>query len=185
LNAREAEALQGAGLAVVEFGTYKWTIPMRFGEFREALSDALAQLTETQECLTQVFALMWSLERSIRMALRNRALDVWTTKWRQESLHGDFPKRILERATGDVYIAAKSIKEIRDPLEWLTLAELLELRQGRPEFGGLGVEDVVWKKFATEILPIRNRLSHMRLLREDDITVVRQWSNVLGRKLQS
>ncbi len=185
LNAREAEALQGAGLAVIEGGTYAWSIPTRFGEFREALSDVLAQLTETQECLTQVFAMMWSLERSIRMALRNRALEVWSTTWRQESLYGDLQKRILERATGDAYTAAKSIKEIRDPLEWLTLGELLELRQHRVEFGGLGVEEVVWKKFATEILPVRNRLSHMRLLREDDITFVRQWSRVLGRKLQN
>jgi hypothetical protein len=184
LNAREAEALQGAGLAVVEGGTYAWTIPTRFGEFREALSDALAQLTDTQECLTQVFALMWSLERSIRMAMRNRALEVWSSKWRQQSLHGDLPKRVLERATGDAYAAAKSIKEIRDPFEWLTLGELLELRQRRVDFGGLGVEEAVWKKFADEVLPVRNRLSHMRLLREGDITSVRQWSRVLGRKLQ-
>lgn len=183
LNAREAEALRGAGLAIVNGGTYSWSIPTRFGEFRDALSDALAQLTDTQECLSQVFALMWSLERSIRMALRNRAREVWGTNWRQESLNGDLPDRILERATGDAYAAAKSVKEVRDPLEWLSLGELLELRR-RAEFGGLGVEEVVWRKFATEVLPVRNRLSHMRLLREGDITVVRQWSLVFGRKLQ-
>jgi hypothetical protein len=184
LSRRDREALHGAGLARVENGAYVWSMPTLYGELRESLSNALAELTETQESLSEVFSVLWSLERSIRMVMRDRAREVWGKHWRQQALHGDLPAKVLDRATGDAYAAAKSLKEIRDPFEWLSLGELLEVRQ-REHFGGLGVQEVVWKKFAAEVLPVRNRLSHMRLLHEGDLLIVRLWSEVLGRKLKA
>jgi hypothetical protein len=42
-------------------------------------------------------------------------------------------------------------------------AELLLLRE-RKEFGSLGMDPVLWRRLAAEVSPIRNRLTHMRLV---------------------
>lgn len=183
MEARVIEALQGAGLVTLSGQDYVWTMPTRFGELKDSLADALARMTHTHASLTETFGALWSLERSLRRAMRTKALSVWGQSWRQQSLNGDLPARVLERAKGDAYVAAKSIREIRDPFEWLTMGELLDLRK-RPEFGDLGLEDVVWNRLATEVLPVRNRLSHMRLLQDGDLSRVRTWQRVLARKLQ-
>lgn len=182
LSPRVVEALQGAGLVTLNNDAYFWTMPTRFGELKQCVADALACMTHTHGSLTETFGALWSLERSIRRAMRAKALTVWGPTWRQESLSGDLPRKVLERATGDAYVAAKSIKEIRDPFEWLTMGELLDVRK-RTQFGGLGLEEVVWKRLASEILPVRNRLSHMRLLQDGDLSTVRTWQRVLARKL--
>lgn len=184
LSPRELEALVCAGLIAVGDGTYRWTVPKRMMEFRQALADTLARSTEVQEVLPEVFQVLWGLERQVRAAMRRRAVAAWGDKWRRQALNGDLVDKVLERATSDAYVAAKSLAEIRDPFEWLTFGELLALRDQRIEYGQLGLEKPVWRQFAIQILPIRNRLSHMRLLRPGDLTIVRQWSMVMSRKLQ-
>ncbi|MDF2146766.1 hypothetical protein [Knoellia sp. p5-6-4] len=179
---RVLEALCGAGLVQLQGEDFKWTMPTRHGELREALADALAAMTHTPRSMNETFGAVWSLERTLRRAIRARARTLWGATWRQEALNGDLPTKTLERAKGDAYAAAKSIRELRDPLEWLSLGELLELRR-RPEFGGLGVEEIVWTKLAMEVLPVRNRLSHMRLLQDGDLSTVRKWQRILDRKL--
>lgn len=186
LTAREIEALVGTGMAVFNGDAGyapTWSMPARYGEFREALCEALARLGAGQSDLSETFEHMWCLERSIRSAVRSQSISIWGSNWRAKVLYGDLPQRVLERARGEAYLGARSIKEVRDPLEWLSLGELLELRE-RGDIGNLGVEVVVWKRLALEILPIRNRITHMRLLRAEDLDKTRQWRRVLSRNLQ-
>jgi hypothetical protein len=124
-------------------GEPRWSMPRRFGEMKEALSDVLAQCTETQTSVTEAFRSLWALERSIRQTIRTRAKTSWGPSWRQRVLSGDLPDKVLERAGVAAYAAAKSIREIRDPLEWLSLGELLDTRSSRPEIGDLGVEKAI------------------------------------------
>jgi hypothetical protein len=160
-----------------------WAVKNRLGELKDALSDALAANTEVQESVNSVFRELWVIERSIRRALRSRAKVVWGKSWRQQVLGGDLPAKVLERASVAAYAAAKSLAEIRDPIEWLTLGELLETRSRQP-IGELGIESTLWTLFASEMLPIRNRLSHMRLMRSEDIPMVMKWARVMERKLE-
>lgn len=182
LSAREFEALEGAGIARVN-GDRSWSVQRRLGELREALASTLAaQVVPPRELHTTMEGL-WIIERSVRRAIRAQAQTQWGAKWRQQVLNGDLGDRVLERATESAYAAAKSLAELRDPLEWLTLGELLGIRE-RPEIGDLGVEKYLWKQFGAAILPVRNRLMHMRLLQPQDPGEVVKWRRVLERKLQ-
>lgn len=182
LTAREFEALEGAGIARVVEHNRAWSVNQRLGELRESLAATLAAHVTTPRELHSAVEGLWTIERSVRRAVRARALTQWGTKWRRQVLHGDLGERVLERATESAYAAAKSLAELRDPLEWLTLGELLGVRE-RPEIGDLGVEKYLWRQFAATILPIRNRLTHMRLLQPQDSAEVSKWRRVLDRKL--
>jgi len=78
-------------------------------------------------------------------------------------------------------MGARTINEIRNPLEWLSLGELLELVE-RPPCDGLGLTAVEWRRFKQDVLPVRNRLSHMRLLKRGDKEVAQQWLTILRRR---
>lgn len=182
LSAREFEALEGAGIARVVDQNRAWSVNQRLRELRESLAATLAAHVATPRDLHSAVEGLWTIERSVRRAVRARAVEHWGAKWRQQVLNGDLGDRVLVRATESAYAAAKSLAELRDPLEWLTLGELLGIRE-RPEIGDLGVESYLWKQFAATILPIRNRLTHMRLLQPQDSTEVNKWRRVLDRKL--
>jgi hypothetical protein len=182
LTAREFEAVEGAGIARVIDQNRAWSLNQRLGELRESLATTLAAHVTTPRDLHSAVEGLWTIERSVRRAVRARALQHWGSKWRRQVLQGDLGGRVLERATESAYAAAKSLAELRDPLEWLTLGELLSVRE-RSEIGDLGVERYLWKQFATTILPIRNRITHMRLLQPQDSAEVTKWRRVLDRKL--
>lgn len=183
LSERETEALYGAGLLRRMDGHFEWAIPNRFGEVSNALSLALGATVKPQEELAVLFAELWSLERMLRCHLRGKLEEKLGQAWRATCLHGNLGTKVLGRAREDVYAGAKSLRELRDPLEWLSLGELLEVRE-KSEVGDLGVEGVVWEKFQREVGPIRNRVSHMRVLRSGDLDAVRQWRAIFDRKLK-
>ncbi|WP_280382733.1 hypothetical protein [Nocardia wallacei] len=186
LQSRTVEGLAGAGLVRVADDEYVWAFPRSHSLLRRALADGIARYNAPPSGVTEAFGLIWSIERSLRCAMRTAAIMSCPNQtWQTHALNGNLPAEVLERASGDAYPAAKSIKEIRDPLEWLTLGELLELRRSRPKvYGSLGVEDYVWRSFTVEVPAIRNRLSHMRLLQEGDLGRLKKWHTTLTRKLK-
>jgi hypothetical protein len=181
---REVEALLGSGLVVLtQDHKLAWAFPRRILELKEALAHVVSGIAEIGTDLGPTFSLLFSLERQIRSVMRTTARAVWGESWRSQLLNGSLPSEVLKRAIADSYPAAKSLKELRDPLEWLTFSELLLLRE-RKEFGSLGMDPVLWRRLAAEVSPIRNRLTHMRLLRSEDLQVARRWSTVVSRKLK-
>ncbi|WP_146247654.1 hypothetical protein [Curtobacterium sp. MCLR17_040] len=183
LTSREVEALRGASLIRMTSSGPEWTMPLRIGELRDALSEVLSEQTDTQDAMAAVFAGLWSIERSVRRALRIRAMELWGPGWRRQVLAGDLKEKVEGRAKASAYAAASSVSQIRDPLEWLTMGELLETR-GRGEIGDLGLEGPLWKTLANEVLPVRNQISHMRLLRPSDLATVLKWAKVVQVKLR-
>ncbi|WP_350353288.1 hypothetical protein ABS642_10450 [Microbacterium sp. A8/3-1] len=184
LSARELEALDGAGVTVAEGMTRKWNFPQHLVPLRKALDEALADALEPQRQLAEVSAGLWKIERSIRQVIRRRALAAWATNWRSQCLNGDLRTKVLERATDSAYLGATTIKQLRDPLEWLSLGELLQLRD-RAEIGALGLSPAHWRQFGVQVVPIRNRLAHMRNLRPEDATEIIKWQRILDLKLSA
>jgi len=181
-NAREVEALDGAGLTAHDGVSRAWNFPRHLAPLKQALDEVLADALDPQEQLAEVNAGLWKIERTIRRAIRRRAIAAWGSEWRTRCLNGDLPAKVLERATDSAYLGAVSLKQIRDPLEWLSLGELLNLRD-RAEVGDLGLAPVQWRQFSAQIMPIRNRLAHMRNLRPDDAVEVTKWRRVLELRL--
>jgi len=46
---------------------------------------------------------------------------------------------------------------------------------GEPGARTLFWDELTWRLFKNDIVPIRNRLSHMRLLKKGDMATVRMW----------
>ncbi|MDS0135768.1 MULTISPECIES: hypothetical protein [unclassified Amycolatopsis] len=171
-----AEALRGAGLARVVDGAVTFVAPGPFWMFRNAVADVIAATVGPQADLPAVAEGLWLIERTIRRVLRDAALAASDAKWRKNLFNESIAAKVLERARHDVNVTAISISDLRDPIEWLSLGELLEVVQSR-RFNGLSWDELNWKHFAQDILPIRNRLSHMRLLKKGDRAKVGMWVN--------
>lgn len=183
LDAREIEALRGAGLVQPpQGGTYQLCAPQRFVELREQLAAALAEHVDTQTELPRITEGMWNMERKIRRSLRAAAKKEIGSRWRTGVLHGDLNDKVLERAQVGGYVSATSLSQLRDPIEWLTMGELIEVVTSA-KFGGLGLSKVFWAKFSQEVVPVRNRLSHMRHFKHGDKELVRMWVAQVDRAL--
>mgnify|MGYP003604088510 CR=1 FL=1 len=178
LNARELEALDGSGLTAPDGAARTWNFPKYLGPLKKALDEVLADALEPQQQLAWVSSGLWKIERIIRREVRRRAVAAWAENWRSQCLNGDLPGKVLERATESAYLGATSVKQVRDPLEWLSLGELLQLKE-RPQIGDLGLSAAHWRQFSAQIMPIRNRLAHMRSLRPEDAADVVKWQRVL------
>lgn len=183
LEHNEVEALRGAGLVAVEDGENVFTVPNRYSEFREATASALADITHPQDDLGPISDGIWTIERMIRKALRDAAIQNHQNSWRKHVAHGDLELKVLQRAKSDSYPTASKISELRDPIEWLSLGELLEVARSK-NYQGLGIDAYTWQRFSHDLIPIRNRLSHMRLIKHGDMVTVRMWVKILRQLLE-
>lgn len=185
LDANELEALYFSGLLQPKGSAYAWADIRLIPQLKEALSTVLAVSVSAAPDLPRVFELLWQIERKIRSTYRTTAISVWGRAWKDSCLTNATQKaEILSRAGSFSYRGVKKITELRDPLEWLTLGELLELRAAKSEaVGTLGIEASIWRQFALEVLPIRNQVSHMRLTRHGDFATLNTWSHLLRKSL--
>lgn len=185
LQAREVEALRGSGLVVVADGDGPvLTVRNRLSQLRTALACLLSAGSSSSPELAGVTSGLWYIERTVRATVRRRAIDRWGQRWRGLVVPGDLAAEVLKRARGDTNPAAASIRELRDPLEWLTLGELLDIVRSA-EFAGLGVDPVLWRRFSEQLVPVRNRLSHMRHLKNGDEETVIMWVGIIRQQLDS
>ena len=180
LDSRELEALRGAGLAVYahEGGSPEFPVPRRFSEFRDAVAEVLACTINSPLDVPKISADLWSIERMLRQKIRSVALTEYSAAWRRRVLHGDLGAKVLERARADSSPSAQNLSDLRDPLEWLSLGELLEV-VGKHR--NIGMDELFWRRFGSDLIPIRNRLSHMRLMRKGDRATVLAWVNRVRR----
>jgi hypothetical protein len=97
----------------------------------------------------------------------------------------------LELSRRDSVPAAVNVEDVRSPLDWLTLSDLLavarESAASSPTSRVCGYSAEDWAKLDREIVPIRNRVAHMRLARQGDLDTVRRcrrlWNRVRQRHI--
>lgn len=180
--ARELEALDGAGITTQSTGQREWAFPRQLVELKKALSSVLGAQHDPQPQLGDVSSGLWTIERLLRSAVRERAISAWGSNWKKQLLTQAMQKQVLERARESAYLAATAVAQLRDPLEWLSLGELLQLREN-PSIGNLGLDSALWRNFSAQVMPIRNRTAHMRNLHPRDAAEVVKWLRVLGQRL--
>lgn len=178
------DALLSSGLVVSDDGLLSWALENPPRQIRQALSDVIAGMQNPQSEFTHVAADCWAIERLVKHALRSRAKALWGDKWKCELLDADMRATALSRATKGTYARAEAIDDLRDPLEWLTLAESLLVRAS-PQVGSLGVPAAMWKKLGTELLPIKDRVERSQLMRKHDQNVAHRWAEILSGRLST
>lgn len=183
LSHRDLEALKGAGLVTVDDKKNVTLVgERRLAELRNALSDLMSSDSAPPQELGQVTSGLWYIERTIRAALRRSAIANDGEKWRGAVLSGGLSEEVLKRARLDSSPSAVSVKELRDPVEWLTMGELMSLVSSGTH-KNLGVDPVIWRRFNEQLVPIRNRISHMRYLKSGDEEAVSMWVGVIKQQL--
>lgn len=182
LDRSDIEALRGAGLISVDGDSVSWVITRTWKKFRYAVALASARYTEETTWLSSAFTDLWVIERVIRNGIRDALITKQGECWRDGCLNGGLKVEVLERARKDAQPSAGTIKDLRDPLEWLTTVELLELREER-ELGDLGLESYLWTKLRNSVVPIRNRAAHMRFIGDQDARILRTWRSIVVQKV--
>lgn len=182
LRKTDLEALRSAGLVAVEESSVTWTIAGAWKKFRNAVALASSRYTEATSWLAGTFTDLWVIERAIRNAVRDALIDKQGDGWRDSCLATAMQPEILERARKDAQPSAESVRDLRDPLEWLTTVELLDLREAR-NLGNLGLEPYLWTKFRHAVVPIRNRAAHMRFISALDARTLQSWRSIVLKNL--
>lgn len=149
------------------------------------LGEYLESVVEPPNHWAQLVGELFAFERELRCAIKRALVEAGTF----ESALIPHRERILELARRDSVPGAVDLSDVRSPLDWLTLSDLLTMAQEGAQsrspsrMCGYGPED--WMRLAREIVPIRNRVAHMRLARQGDLDTVRRcrrlWNRVLNR----
>lgn len=178
----ELEAIRGAGLVMIDAAaeTFEFVAPL--SELMPALTHSISTHLGVQTDFESVSSGLVEIERRIRRALQSRATDHFGDKWRGAVLGTELASRVADRATQELSRTA-TVKGLRSPFEWLTIGELVDLIRTAEWIGRLGREDRYWQRFTTEVMPVRNRLSHMRFLRQQDRGQVEYWRTSLARTI--
>jgi hypothetical protein len=176
------DALLSAGMVVSQGQELKWSITEAQQTMRAALSNVLASMRHPQDDLVQVAKNCWVIERLVKQALRARAKALWGSHWCMELLSADFVTLALDRANHGTYPNADKLEDLRDPLEWLSLSETLQLRE-QSEVGSLGVNPTMWATMSTELLPVKDRVERSQLIRRKDSDTANRWVEVLSNRL--
>jgi hypothetical protein len=183
LTKPDVEALRGAGLVRAGADGVSWEKGGNYKKLRAAVALVSAETVGARTSVPDTFSELWTLERIIRNMVRRALVARMGEGWRESCLESSLRKEVLERAQKDSQPGAAKMADLRDPLEWLTTTELLDLRV-RHELGDLGLAPYLWGKLRSDVVPIRNRIAHMRIVSDDDARTVRTWRKLVAGKLQ-
>lgn len=184
LAPRELEGLRGGGILAID-GAGRPSIAVAGSAklLREALATHISESVLPEPTLPEISSGLWYIERKIRNAVRAAAISKFGNDWHASSL-GGMRDEVLRRAQLDTNVTAKTVGDLRDPLEWLTLGELMDIVRS-PKFDNLGIEPAVWRKLQEQLVPIRNRLAHVRMLKADDAEIVTMWESLVKARFGS
>ena len=172
----EVRSLISIGVVEQNNGEIDFTLPKRI--LVDCVSRAFFRFTDHPDSARQIYGDAWVIENLIRSRIRQRAMEKWGASWRDSLINQGRQRQILALAQESAYPLAKRFQDLRDPLEWLTLQELFDLRVEKG-LGDLGLPGPLWSKLRSEVSPIRNKVAHMRYLSKSDAQVVRRWKSVL------
>ena len=140
----------------------------------DALGSAVSRCVEAPESWMRVAAELFALERRLRTAISSRLKSDHGEGWKSQALE-KFADGLVELARRDGIATATTTDRLRSPLDWLQLSDLLslaaDLSAGQPV---MGLRPEEWRRVEGDVLHIRHRVAHMRLLRAGDLERVRR-----------
>ncbi|MGN9776683.1 hypothetical protein ACTMS0_13080 [Micromonospora sp. H33] len=180
-------ALEDAGLATIDDATdvVRLFDPFWRDAARLALSQALRDVLQAPNVWRAVATSMFELERTVRFVVAQALEHQHGGDWRVKGLESVAAKALaLARAETQTNYA--TIADLHSPLDWLLLDQLLELaaETSRHVVVG-GLSDREWRQLSDRVVPIRNRMSHMRLPRPGDLDELRRTLRILLHRMDT
>ena len=180
----DLESMLSSGLISMVDNDPAWLIAAEWKHFREAVAAVSSRYAGEGEWLAHTFVDLWLIERRIRNAFRDALIAGQGAGWRSTCLPAGLQAEVVGRAQRDSQPSAEKVSDLRDPLEWLTTSELLDLRTDR-DLGLLGLESHQWTRLREAIVPVRNRAAHMRIIGERDARTVATWRKLVEQKVRA
>ncbi len=142
-------------------------------EVKDCLGSALRSVVSPPADWEVLARKMFTFERTVRKMVMEVLHEVHGDAWR-EAL-GDRGTKALGLARNDTNVSASSLDEMYTPLDWFLLEDLLDLAAELATAHGMvhGVRVGEWARLKVQMVPIRNRVAHMRLPMETDAATVR------------
>src|SRR5581483_9572382 len=177
------EALRGTGLATQESDHEMVILSSRLLPLlREAVRETVDRLFTPPAAVSETIIGLWEIERRLRRVIQEAAIARHSANWRQHVIGGDIERRVKERATAETLQIVDKITDLGNPLEWLTLEELLAIVNEPEGLDAQGYPRSYWRRISSELIPVRNRLAHTRLPAPGDADVVTKWRGGLRRR---
>jgi hypothetical protein len=140
----------------------------------DSLADAVARCSKAPDSWMRVASELFSLERQLRSAVAVRLEEEFGATWKTDGLQ-EFADGLVELARRDGIASAVEVDRIRSPLDWMQLADLITVAErlcGVAPVLGLRADE--WQRVRSDVLHVRHRIAHMRLLRAGDLEAVRR-----------
>lgn len=140
----------------------------------ESLAAAVARCSKAPDSWIRVASELFSLERQLRSAVAVRLEAEFGATWKTDGLQ-EFAAGLVELARRDGIASAVDVDRIRSPLDWMQLADLITVAERLCAVAPvLGLRADEWQRVRTDVLHVRHRIAHMRLLRAGDLEAVRR-----------
>ncbi|RQX17755.1 hypothetical protein DDE19_10345 [Micromonospora ureilytica] len=180
-------ALEDAGLATIDDSTEMVRLfhPSWQDTARLALSQALRAVLQPPNAWRAIAVSLFELERTVRSLVSQGLEARYGEGWRQGGLDTLAPK-VVALARAETQGEFVSVADLHSPLDWLLLDQLFALAAETAQHVRLGgISSREWRQFSERIVPVRNRMSHMRLPRPGDLDEVRRTLRILNARIRS
>ena len=181
------EALRGAGFVAVDQagGHMRLLVPTRMRTiYLEAALTVIDATVEPPPAVTPIFAGLWEIERRIRRRIQKSAIDHAAGNWRNVVVStNELRDKVLFRVAQDRATVITDIRHVANPLEWMTLDELLQLIDDEAAWAcPPETPAAFFRRMRVDLQPVRNRAAHFRLPELRDAEVVERWRSELRRR---
>lgn len=150
---------------------------------RSTLARASQDRRLIPQSLSHLAEQAWMVERSIRERVGRLLLRKYGDKWVKrfsEDLDSAVSERVMERVQRMGYNHS-AVKSLPNPLEWLTLGELVALINKNAWHKEMGIGHSDWEALSREVPRIRDRIAHCRLPLTNDLSQLSKWKHILAK----
>jgi hypothetical protein len=142
-------------------------------EIKDCLGAALRAVVSPPVEWEEIARKTFTFERTVRRIVMETLLEIHGKDWRKGL--GDRGNKAFGLARNDSNVSATSLDEMYAPLDWFLLEDLLDLAFEIATAQGSvrGVRAGDWARLRVQMVPIRNRVAHVRLPLETDAGTVR------------
>jgi len=160
-----------SGVAEIDIDQkYLHLFPATLGNgWQSGLKSASRRCTSAPNDWRETSASLFEIERLVRQALAESLEYSLGRKWAKQVLQSEEQDYIREASNMATTVG---LDKLANPLDYLTLGQLLDIAEKRIEGRAAGLTQRVLVDLR-RLIPIRNRIVHMRLPKPEDLTAVR------------
>lgn len=183
------EALRGSGFAAYDASrdSIQLLIPERLkSTYLDAVRTVVDSTVIPPSTVTSILTGLWEIERRLRRRLQSLARARSGDGWRElVTAEREVRERVLHRLSQDRVAIESDVRRVANPLEWMTLDELLQLIEEQSEWACPPETPVAFfRRLRGELQPVRNRAAHFRLPELRDDEVVQRWQSEVRRRFR-